>query len=398
MKIKETQAALLSVLFVWWRKQRGGLSPFLRYFWGLTKSFEEIRILGHRFTIMKDFFSVLFSQQASTAAARDGLPYWTFWLLISFILLLLAFIFLRDKDLRRKMDEFFFRTRKRLIRLRHQKRLARENKRKDRLVKELGQMAWERNIEINNGKKVFRELQYLDGKNRDLVKESEEIDTKISFLKTSLEENTKKFNIRMSEKEEEKFPHVEKLLDVKIKEKEIETEVIKKQQELTLATKTVNSTKKELQDLEENGAEWDDKKKADVRGIEEKLDKLSATRESIDNEINAIVRDKEAFEQQRKEHEKAIERIEKEINKVEHENKDQIKEYEKEIKEWEKNKSRVGERIQKVAREKEPLFEDYGALVEMERVNHGELDVFYSQIDRVALRISEIEKQIQALD
>ncbi len=347
---------------------------------------------------MKDFFSVMFSLQASTAIAKEGLPYWTFWLLISFILLLLAFIFLRDKELRRKMDEFFFRTRKRLIRLRHQKRMAREKKRKDRLIKELGQTAWERKIEIKNGKKVFRELQYLDEKNLNLVKELEEINTKISFLKTSLDENTKKFNLRLSEIEEEKFPHAEKLLNVKIKEKEIETEIIKKQQELILATKTVDSIKKELRELEENGMEWDDEKKADVQGIEEKLDKMSAPRESIDNEIKAMVRDKGELEQQRKEHEKAIERIEKEIKKIEQDNRHQIKEYEKEIKECEKNKSRVSERVQKVAREREPLFENYGAFVEMERVNHGELDVFYSQIDRLTLRISEIEKQIQALD
>jgi hypothetical protein len=51
-----------------------------------------------------------------------------------------------------------------------------------------------------------------------------------------------------------------------------------------------------------------------------------------------------------------------------------------------------------VAKEREPLFERYGGLVEKERVSDSELDALYSQIDRVTARIKEIGKQIEALD
>ena len=34
--------------------------------------------------------------QAGGAPPKEGLPYWTFWLLLCVILLLVAFIFLRD--------------------------------------------------------------------------------------------------------------------------------------------------------------------------------------------------------------------------------------------------------------------------------------------------------------
>ncbi len=347
---------------------------------------------------MTEFFSDLFSQQAANTATKDGLPYWTFWLLISFILLLLVFIFLRDKELRRKMDEFFFRTRKKLIKYRHQRRMARENRKKERLIMELGQKAWERRIEITNGKKVFRELKYLEEKKTKLVKETEDIKTKISFLNTSLDENTKKVDARLSEKEEEKSPHVEKLLEFKGKEKEIETEVAEKQKELVRMTKDINSTKKDLHDVEEDGLEWDDEKKAEVKGIQEKLDQKEENKEKLDQKIKALVKKKAEFEEQRKEHEKLIEGIEKEITKIEHDKKHQTREYQKEIKEWEKNQSKVSDKIQKVAKEREPLFESYGVLVEKERVSDMELDVFYFQIDRVTARIKEIEKQIEALN
>jgi chromosome segregation ATPase len=347
---------------------------------------------------MIELFSDLFSLQVSNTAAKDGLPYWTFWLLLSFILLLLAFIFLRDKELRRKMDDFFFRTRKKLTKYRRQRRVARENRKKERLIMELGQKAWERRIEVKNGKKVFGELQYLEEKMAKLIKETDDIKTKISFLNASLDENNKKVEACLSEQEDEKSPHLEKLLEFKSKEKETETEVIEKQEELIIAIKNINSTKKELHDLEEDGLEWDDEKKAEVKVIEEKLNQMEEIKEKLDKEIKSLVEKKGEFEIQRKEHEKSIEGIEKEIIKIEHDKKHQTKEYQKEVKEWEKSQGKVSDKIQKVAKEKEPLFESYGVLVEKERVSDRELDVFYSQIDRVTSRIKEIEKQIEALD
>ena len=212
---------------------------------------------------MIQIFMGLFSQQTANAPPTDGLPYWIFWLLISFILLLLAFIFLRDKKLRRKMDECFFLSRKRLIKLRHQRRMAREIRKKERLIMEIGQKAWEKRIEIKNGQKVFRDLQYLEEKSEKLQQESADIKSKIAFLNASMDENTKKFDARLREQEEEKSPYVEKLLDFKIKERDIEIEVAEKQKQLMTAVKDINSTKKELQEYEVEDLEWGEEKKAE---------------------------------------------------------------------------------------------------------------------------------------
>jgi len=373
----------------------GDSPPFL----GLDKPNRKKQNIGTtRLAVMIEPFSDLFSQQAANTAAKDGLPYWTFWLLISFILLLLAFIFLRDKELRRKMDEFFFRTRIKLIKYRHQKRMARENRRKDRLIMGLGQKAWERRVEIKNGKKAFRELQYLEEKSEKLQKEIADIKTKISFLNASQDENIKKFDTRLSEKEDEKSPYVEELLEFKSKEKEIEIEVIEKQKESETVIKDINSTKKYLHDCEEDGLEWDDEKKAEVKSIQERLDQMEKDKAAFDNKIKTLVEKKAELEEQKKEHEKSIGAIEKEITKIEHDKRHQTREYQKEIKEWEKNQIKVSDRIQKVAKEREPLFKSYGSLVEKERVIDRELEVFYSQIDRVTARIQEIGKQIEALD
>jgi chromosome segregation ATPase len=276
--------------------------------------------------------------------------------------------------------------------------MGKEGRRKERLIMELGQKAWERRIEIKNGINVFRELQYLAEKTEKLEKEVDDIDTKISFLKTSLDENTKKVDVRLNEKEDDKSPHVEKLLEFKGKEEAIGVEVAEKQAELETIAKDISSTRKNLHEAEEDGLEWGDEKKAEFKGVQDKLDELERLKEELDAEIKTLVGQKAEFEEQRKEHEKSIGEIEKEITKIEHDQKHQTKDCHKEIREWEKNRHRISDKIEKVAKEREPLFTKYGGLVEKERVSDRELKALYSQIDRASARIEEIEKQIEALD
>jgi predicted PurR-regulated permease PerM len=69
---------------------------------------------------MKELLSSLFSSQVPPPGAREGLPYWIFYTLLCIILLLVTFIFLRDKDLRQRLNSFFFSAKRQLIKLRLQ--------------------------------------------------------------------------------------------------------------------------------------------------------------------------------------------------------------------------------------------------------------------------------------
>ena len=296
------------------------------------------------------------------------------------------------------MDDFFFRTRKKLIKYRHQRRMAKEEKKKDRLILELGQKAWEKRLKIKNGSKVFRELQYLEEKKEKLEKECADIKTKLSFLNTSLEENRKKVDLCLREKEDERSPIIAKLLEFKEKENAIESDIAEKQERIESVIKDIHQAKKELHDVEDNGMEGGAENEDEAKGVQEKLDRLKKLKGELEGEIEALQEKRSEFENQRKEHEISIEDIEKEISKIEHDNKHQMREYQKEIREWEKNQNKANEKILKVAKEREPLFEQFGSLVEKERVGDGELETLYSHIDRVKARIGEIEKQIEALD
>jgi hypothetical protein len=80
--------------------------------------------------------------QAGVEIAREGLPYWIAWLLLSVILLLAFFIFLRDRDLRNRVNEFLSGAKKRVKRAQLGIRLNREKKRRIEALNELGRQAW----------------------------------------------------------------------------------------------------------------------------------------------------------------------------------------------------------------------------------------------------------------
>jgi hypothetical protein len=94
--------------------------------------------------------------------AREGLPFWLFWLLLSIILLLVFFIFLRNKDLRLRLSWFLAGPKRRMLHLRLQAKIKKERGKKTGLWKDLGQAAWEGNIRAEGTAEVFRSLKALE--------------------------------------------------------------------------------------------------------------------------------------------------------------------------------------------------------------------------------------------
>ena len=114
---------------------------------------------------MKAFIdNLLSSLQEPSQIAREGLPFWIFWLLLCVILLLVTFIFLRDKDLRQRVNAFFFGARRRFERLRLQVKIKKENQNKRDLFKELGNKTWEAGISHQQTGKISAEINALEKK------------------------------------------------------------------------------------------------------------------------------------------------------------------------------------------------------------------------------------------
>lgn len=113
----------------------------------------------------------MFSQDARQVAAtfQEGLPFWLFWFLVGLIALLVFFIFLRDKDLRRRIDFFFLSAKKRSLQLHLRRQLNREKKRKERLWLELGRMVYEQGFPLQGAESVVKTIDSLERKKKELL-------------------------------------------------------------------------------------------------------------------------------------------------------------------------------------------------------------------------------------
>lgn len=120
---------------------------------------------------------------------QEGLPYWAFWLLLGVIVLLLFFIFLRDKDLRRRIDFFFLSARNRSLQLHLQRQIRREKKRKEALWLQIGQIIYESRLSLTGTEALFLALDSL-------VAKRNQLETELLALQENMSrfEATKKFS------------------------------------------------------------------------------------------------------------------------------------------------------------------------------------------------------------
>ena len=130
---------------------------------------------------MKEFLSSL-SQQSPAAGSQEGLPFGIFWFLVSVIILLIFFIFLRDKELRRRINLFFFGTKQKLIKIRLQGRLKRERKKKSSLLQNMGKTVWEHKINLAGISPYFEVLNNLEKERTLKVQKIADIDAQILSL------------------------------------------------------------------------------------------------------------------------------------------------------------------------------------------------------------------------
>ena len=325
---------------------------------------------------MKAILAEIFSRQTPPPGSSEGLPYWTFWLLLCVILLLIAFIFLRDKDLRRRINLFFFGAKKKFIKLRLQARLKREYRKKAELISNLGKKAWEDKRDIPKGEKNRQELDKLEQNKINLEQESNKIQSKITDLETDLEKFSQKYKASVLEQESAKKPFQQKIAENKDEERAIEVQVTQKQKELEGVVRGLNSS---------------------ANDIDAKSEDLNDQRDNINKVIKDLVAKRLQLENEQKENQEQIEELDKKLRIIEEEGKKRIREFHREIKEWKRNKDKVNEKIKNVEKKKEPLFVRLGKQADEARMDHEELSLFYSQIDRSNERIGELEEQIKNL-
>jgi len=102
------------------------------------------------------------SFQEGPALQREGLPFWIFYFLLCIILLLSVFIFLRDKNLRQRINFFFIGAKHKSILIRLRMKLRKERQKQETLWKALGEKAWGNDLDFPEGASIRRVLGHLE--------------------------------------------------------------------------------------------------------------------------------------------------------------------------------------------------------------------------------------------
>ena len=133
----------------------------------------------------------LIAFQASPSLPKEGLPYWIFWLLLCFVVLLLFFIFLRDKALRMRLSSFLAGARRRSILIRLRFQVKKENQKKGVLLQKLGAKAWDEDICVNGSRHVCAELEALFERKSTFQAEWKKSFAEVERLHKKLEESAR---------------------------------------------------------------------------------------------------------------------------------------------------------------------------------------------------------------
>jgi len=336
-------------------------------------------------------------QAQATAEVPKGLPFWMLWLLLWVILLLVVFIFLRDKDLRRRISSFLSGARRHMIRLRLQVKLKKEKEKKAALWRELGKLAWSEDVQASCIDEDCGKLAGLEEEIGRLRKTWHDVYSRIEVLGREHDAALKRFRELVAEQEEGRRPHQEEMLVLANRKNEVLDALEASLREAEAAEAQIKAVEKEVRQAEENPkmSEADRTARVDrarekaaslanlVRALREKSPLLQEERYRLDRKLEAIEGQVRVFNAA--------------IHRTEEEYRERLQSREKEIREWQKAKERTQDKIVDVKRLMEPLFEKIGLILDGARVPNEDLAVIYFQIDGVDKTIADLGTRLEHL-
>jgi chromosome segregation ATPase len=335
--------------------------------------------------------------QAAAPEMTEKLPFWLFWLLLCVILLLLAFIFLRDKDLRRRMSSFLSGARRRMIRLRLQAKLNREKEKKAALWKELGKTAWSDDITAECIAGECSELAAFEDDMHIHQMAWHEIYSRIETLGREHEETAKRFRALLKGQEDARKPFEEEMRALAARKSEILDAIGGAAWEIDSSEAQIKALDREARAIENNSKMADLDKAGRLNKIQEKASLLSERIKALQSKVPLLHEERQDLERRQTDTEARIDIFNGRIEEIQDELKVANRFHERELREWLKNKERAQDKILEIRRLMEPLFETMGRILDEARVPENALTVVYFQIDAVNRTIQDIEARIERL-
>lgn len=363
-----------------------------------TFPFDKIEVKRKNIsTAMKEFLSSL-SKQSPAAGSQEGLPFGIFWFLVSVIILLIFFIFLRDKDLRRRINLFFFGTKQKLIKIRLQGRLKRERKKKDALLQNMGKTVWEQKINLAGITPYFEALNSLEAERSLKEEKIIDIEAQIFRLKDDLEKNLQDVGKRRSERMESRKRIEAQSQAIEDAKNKILDDSQKEKKYIRSIEKDMKINEKDIHELEkanppgENGiAENTSGLKSTLAELTQKKSDAEKRLEELSLKKNESLKDLKHINKDLAEHDKVIEALQRE-------EKEKKRLSALKIKSLDREKERIQKKIQDIRNQTPPIFQNLGIMAESQRPKQLDLAVFYNQFDRAQSRIDDLKEQIKNLE
>ena len=336
-------------------------------------------------------------QASPPAGAAEGLPIWLLWFLLCVILLLIAFIFLRDKDLRRRISAFLSGARRHMLRLRIQAKLRKENEKKVALWRELGKQAWDEDIHASCIEEECARLSVLDQEIGRHQKTWHDVYSRIEVLGREHESALLRFRTLVSEQEEARQPHQEEMLALANRKKEILETLEASFREAEASEAQIAAVEKDARQIEANTRLAAADRTARSDKARDKAAALAAVVRSLRERTPLLQEERYRLERRLEEVEGRVRVFNAAIHRIEEEYRGRLQVREKEIREWQKAKEHVQDKIVDVKRLMEPLFENVGRILDAARFDHEELTVIYFEIDGVNKAIADLEARLEHL-
>ncbi len=336
-------------------------------------------------------------QALEPAEAARALPFWMLWLLLCVILLLVVFIFLRDKDLRRRISLFLSGARRHMIRLRLQVKLKKEREKKAALWRELGKLAWSEDVQAACIDEDCGKLAGLEEEIGRLRKTWHDVYSRIEVLGREHDAALKRFRELIAEQEEGRRPHQEQMLALANRKKEVLEALEASLREAEAAEAQIKAVEKEVRQVEENPRLSAADRTARVAKAREKATSLAGLVRSLREKSPLLQEERYRLDLKLEGIEGQVRVFNAAIRRIEEEYRERLQAREKDIREWQKAKERTQDKIVDIKRLMEPLFEDIGLILDKTRLPNEDLAVLYFQIDGVDRTIADLESRLEHL-
>ncbi len=327
----------------------------------------------------------------------EGLPYWILWFLLCVILLLLVVIFLRDKNLRRKLSSFLSGAKRRMLRLRLQSKLRAETLKKAGLWKELGKKAWAEDVMADCVSEECRKLSEFEEELHVHQMTWHEIYSRIESLGKEHEKTVAHFRALIMEQEDARRPIEEERRALADRKSEVLDAIGGASWEIDSSESQIKALDSEAWSVEGAARLSPVDKAARLNKIQEKASALVERVKALQAQLPLLHEERQGLEKRHAEAEAKIGIFNEKIGEIEARQRLAVVSHEQEIREWLKNKERVQDRIVEIQRLMEPLFESMGRALDESRIDQGDLPLVYFRIDAVNKKIREIEEKIEHL-